>query len=88
MSRTNPMIANLVGKDEFQKLLSDASYHYADDSGGEWGRGAQLVVEAAKLVIANKWRFWQIQEAHRETAPLVTFDQVMEQICNVAYRGT
>lgn len=88
MSKPNSIIANLVGKDQFQKLLNDASYHYADDSGGEWGRGAQLVIDAAKVAIENKWRFWQIQAAHREGAPLVTFDQVMEQICNVAYRGT
>lgn len=88
MSNPNSIIANLVGKDQFQKLLNDASYHYADDSGGEWGRGAQLVLEAAQVAIANKWRFWQIQAAHRDSAPLVTFDQVMEQICNITYRGT
>jgi hypothetical protein len=88
MTKPNSIIANLVGKDQFQKLLNDASYHYADDSGGEWSRGSGLVVEAAKVAIENKWRFWQIQAAHREGAPLVTFDQVMEQICNVAYRGT
>lgn len=88
MDKANPMIKDLAGKEQFQKLLNDASYHYADDSGGEWGRGAKLVVEAAKLVIANKWRFWQIKEAHREAAPLVSFEQVMEQVCNVAYRGT
>jgi len=88
MTKANPMIANLAGKDQFQKLLNDASFHYADDSGGEWGRGAQLVIDAVKVVIENKWRFWQIKEAHRESAPLVTFDQVMEQVCNIAYRGT
>ena len=88
MSNPNSVIANLVGKDQFQKLLNDASYHYADDSGGEWGRGAQLVLEAAQVAIANKWRFWQIQAAHRNSASLVTFDQVMEQICNITYRGT
>lgn len=88
MTKANPMIANLAGKDQFQKLLNDASFHYADDSGGEWGQGAQLVIDAVKVVIENKWRFWQIKEAHRESAPLVTFDQVMEQVCNIAYRGT
>lgn len=87
---SNSIIANLVGKDQFQKLLNDASYHYADDSGVEWGRGAQLVSEAAQVAIGNKWRYWQIQAAYSaaKSAPLVTFDQVMEQICNLAYRGT
>lgn len=88
MPTPNPMIADLAGKDEFQKLLNSASFHYADDSTSEWGLGAKMVVEAAKIAIDNKWRFWQIKEAHRESAPLVSFDQIMEQICNVAYRGT
>ncbi len=88
MNKANPMIKDLAGKEQFQKLLNDASYHYADDSGSEWSRGAKLVLEAAQLAITNKWRFWQIKEAHREAAPLVSFEQVMEQVCNLAYRGT
>ncbi len=88
MQKDISMVDGLAGKEHFQKFLNDASYHYADDSAGEWAQGAKLVVEAAKVVIENKWRFWQIQAAHREAAPLVTFDQVMEQVCNIAYRGT
>lgn len=82
----NPVIANLPSKAEFQKHLMDASFHYADDSGGEWGRGAALTDSAAQLAIDNKWRYWQIVEAHRECQPLVTLGQVMESVCKLAYR--
>ena len=38
---------------KFMKLGNDASYHYADDSGGEWGTAKDLQKQAMELYFAN-----------------------------------
>lgn len=38
---------------EFDSLGGTASFHYADDSGKEWGQGDILKAQALKLVLAH-----------------------------------
>ena len=44
---SNPIIK------EFVKLGYDASYHYADDSGGEWDLGHKAKREALEIYDSN-----------------------------------
>ena len=54
------------------KCLSDASYHYADDSGREWGKARELVVEAAALVNAHSLNFDAMHYLHADKPQLVS----------------
>lgn len=60
--------------------LSDASYHYADDSGKEWSAGNGAVQRAAKAVNAAGLGHYAITCLHRHTSQLVTLDRFMDAI--------
>lgn len=60
--------------------FSDASYHYADDSGGEWGRAATVLRHAAMAINAANLGFYAIQCLHRDKPQLVALDQVMDAV--------
>ena len=60
--------------------LSDASYHYADDSGKEWSAGNGEVQRAAKAVNAAGLGHYAITCLHRHTSQLVTLDRFMDAI--------
>ena len=62
------------------KLLSRASFHFADDSAGEWGHGNAQVQTAARMVNEAKLGFYAIQCLHRDQPQLVTLDQFMDAI--------
>lgn len=49
---------------EFDRLGKDASYHFADDSGNEWGLANKAMREALALFDANP----QLQSQMRELA--------------------
>jgi hypothetical protein len=52
--------------------LGNASFHFADDSGGEWGAGKAQVVEAAKIANRHKLCAAAVRALHREASPLVS----------------
>lgn len=56
------------------KCLSDASFHYADDSGREWGRARELVVEAAALANAHSLDFVAMRYLHEDKPQLVSLN--------------
>ena len=60
--------------------LSDVSYHYADDSTGEWGMAATVMRNAARAINAANLGFYAIQCLHRDKPQLVTLDQVMDAV--------
>lgn len=68
------------GYPEFRAHLNQASYHHADDTGGEWGSGSDQVDLAAKIAVKYRWRFWQIQSAWAAVAPLASFSSLMDKV--------
>lgn len=66
--------------EQIVKLLSRASFHFADDSAGEWGSGKAQVQTAARMVNEAKLGFYAIQCLHRDKPQLVTLDQFMDAI--------
>jgi len=77
----------LPGFDLYAEHIRQASFHYADDSGGEWGMGAARVAKAASVANENGWHFWQMEQAHKHVAPLVTFSQFMEAVLSGLRKG-
>ena len=63
---------------EFKQLLDRASYHFADDSGSEWGQARQCVDDAARLVAARRVPFWAIQRMVADARSLVMLDDFMQ----------
>lgn len=66
------------------KKLSDASYHYADDSASEWGRGKELIREAATLCNQHKLSYSACLYLYSHKTQLVSFEQFMDAILNEA----
>jgi hypothetical protein len=66
--------------DAIVRSLSAASYSYADDSGREWGTGAERLQAAAKLVNELSLSFSAAHALYKATPQLVTFDQFMDAI--------
>jgi hypothetical protein len=62
------------------KLLSSASHHFANDSGGEWGTGRAQVQSAARMVNEAGLGFYAIQCLQRDKPQLVTLEQFMDAI--------
>ena len=62
------------------KLLSGASYNFADDTTGEWSHGIAQVQSAARMVNDARLGFHAIQCLHRDKPQLVTLDQFMDAI--------
>lgn len=52
--------------DKFQKLGMDASYHFADDTGKEWGIGFELQREAEAIFAANPDLHQQMREISKK----------------------
>jgi hypothetical protein len=71
--------------EDFKKLLNDASYHFADDSGQEWGRGYNLVDDAVDLVISNGYDYNAIKRMVSETKSLVDGDMFLRLVVKKLY---
>lgn len=74
--------------EQIVKLLSRASFHFADDSAGEWGTGKAQVQTAARMVNEAKLGFYAIGCLHRDKPQLVTLDQFMDAILRDAREVT
>lgn len=61
-------------------LLSDASYHYADDSGGEWGNGRHAMESAATKCVQLRFSYDALELLYKDTPQLVTFSQFMDHV--------
>ena len=73
--------------EQIVKLLSRASFHFADDSASEWGSARLQVQSAARMVNEVNLGFYAIQCLHRDKAQLVTLDQFMDAILRDARKG-
>ena len=65
----------------FAEELKQASHHYADDSGKEWGQANLCMERAADTAINAAWPYWAMKRMYREIAPLPSFDSFMEAYC-------
>lgn len=67
------------------ELLSSASFHYADDSGGEWSAGRADLLEAAQLCYECELSYDAIQTIYRHKHQLVSFSQLMDRVLVIGY---
>lgn len=65
---------------EVVELLSKASYHYADDSAGEWGQASQAKMEAASLINANCLGYTAIEALYREAPQLIALGDLINAV--------
>lgn len=68
------------------QLLSDASYHYADDSGREWERANLAKMEAAAIINQHKLRFTAIEALYREAPQLITLNELVDAVLKDAHK--
>lgn len=69
---------------EIVKWLSDASYHFADDSCGEWGRAKERLEQAAASVNYHRLGYGASKLLYAEKPQLVTFEQFIDAILRSA----
>jgi hypothetical protein len=62
------------------KLLSSASYHFADDSAEAWSRGNECLRQFAREVNAAGLWYHAIFCLRRDTPQLVTLEQVIDAV--------
>ena len=62
------------------ELLSKASYHYADDSGGEWGRASLAKMEAAAIINQHKLSFYAIEALYKEAPQLFVLGDLINAV--------
>lgn len=60
--------------------LSDASYHYADDSGKEWGNASLKKMQAALLVNTFALPYAAIVALHGAKPQLITLSDFMDEV--------
>ena len=65
-----PRDKKLARRQEVCKLLSKSSYHYADDSGGEWGAAREAKEKAADIMIEDGWSGSSIYEVSKWAKPI------------------
>lgn len=68
---------------DFAKALKQASHHFADDSGKEWGAAHDCMDQAVSIAIEARWPHWAMKRMYREIGPLPSFDDFMERYCKV-----
>lgn len=66
---------------EFSKALNQASHHFADDSGKEWGQADACMARAAEIAVNAAWPYWAVKRMYAEIGPLPTFDNFMGVYC-------
>mgnify|MGYP000418658878 CR=1 FL=1 len=62
------------------KNLTKASYHYADDSGGEWGHGRKAVQDAARSCNALKLSFGAMEHLYNHESQLVSLRDLIDAV--------
>lgn len=68
--------------EEIKELWNSASYHYADDSGGEWGGAGAKMTEANLIMASHSWSDLMITRAHIAVAPLMAMQDIKAKYIN------
>lgn len=69
----------------FLANLSDASYAFADDTGGEWNFGYRAVERAARIAIDAGWRVPEVRTLINDHRGLVSFDTMLDKMLQLLY---
>jgi len=78
---------NKAGPEQLQEIIQHlhaASYHYADDSGREWGKAKQHVADAGKIANKCNLSFRAMQEIQKEAKPLMPLDDFINAALSAA----
>jgi hypothetical protein len=70
---------------EIQKLLSQASYHYADDSTKEWQKADRYLYLAADKIIEYQLPHWRIKQIVLDAKGLVDPDTLVSIVIKRLY---
>lgn len=70
--------APAVDIERIGSLLLSASFHYADDSGGEWQKAQAAMEEAAGIANQHKLSTSAIRAIHTRVKPLVSADDIID----------
>jgi hypothetical protein len=70
---------------EIQKLLSQASYHYADDSTAEWQKADWYLGLAADKIIEYQLPHWKIKQIVLDAKGLVDPDTLVSAVIKRLY---
>jgi hypothetical protein len=70
---------------EIQKLLSQASYHYADDSTQEWQKADWYLSLAADKIIEYQLPHWKIKQMVRDAGNLIDPDTLVSTVIKRLY---
>lgn len=70
--------ASLFDLNQIVTYLDQASYHYADDSGKEWGSAAVCKGEAAKLANTLNLNFSAVDRLVKHHPQLVTVGEMID----------
>lgn len=73
MTMNNP---DFRAETDFVEHLTNASYHYADDRGGEWATARAHVIEAARIAVREGWNDDRVKELYDKSQQLVAYDEV------------
>lgn len=72
-------------KPEMVELLRTASYHYADDTGKEWGAAGRAMDEFTDKVFEYHLTFWHIEEIILEADPLMPRGAIFDGVIRKGY---
>lgn len=72
--------ADLMTLKGIVQLLSKASYHYADDSGQEWGEALLAKMEAASIINQHRLDFGAIYALYKDKSQLIPLGDVIDAV--------
>ena len=67
--------ASISQLEQIVDYLSSASYHYADDSGSEWGTGRERLKVAAEECAKLRFEVYALRCLYRHKSQLISEDQ-------------
>lgn len=74
-------------KPKLVELLRTASYHYADDSGSEWGAANRTMDEFVKLSVENDLTYYHYEDIYTAAAPLMPFSAIFDDVLRYLKRN-
>ena len=78
-----PKDKKLARRKEVYDLLMKASYHYADDSGGEWKYAREAKEKAAHIMIEDGWDGRSIQEVTKWVGPIFPAEDMVYLVISI-----
>jgi hypothetical protein len=74
-------------KPKLVELLRTASYHYADDSGKEWGAAARAMDEFIELAVEKELTYYHYEDVYTAATPLMPFSAIVDGVLRYLKRN-